>query len=36
MAGLFDTLGTATRGLAVVQSGIATTGHNIANANTEG
>lgn len=36
MAGLFDTLGTATRGLAVVQSGIATTGHNIANADTEG
>ena len=36
MAGLFDTLGTATRGLAVVQSGIATTGHNIANANTPG
>lgn len=36
MAGLFDTLGTATRGLAVVQSGIATTGHNIANADTPG
>jgi flagellar hook-associated protein 1 FlgK len=36
MAGLFDTLGTATRGLQVVQSGIATTGHNIANADTPG
>lgn len=36
MAGLFDTLGTAQRGLSVVQSGIATTGHNIANANTPG
>ncbi|MBY0399082.1 flagellar basal body protein, partial [Myxococcota bacterium] len=36
MAGLFDTLGTATRGLKVVQSGIATIGHNIANADTEG
>lgn len=36
MAGLFDTLGTATRGLSVVQSGIATTGHNIANADTPG
>ncbi len=36
MAGLFDTLGTATRGLQVVQSGLATTGHNIANADTPG
>lgn len=36
MAGLFDTLGTATRGLQVIQRGIATTGHNIANANTPG
>lgn len=36
MAGLFDTLGTATRGLKVVQSGVATTGHNIANADTPG
>lgn len=36
MAGLFDTLGTATRGLSVVQSGIATAGHNIANADTPG
>jgi len=36
MAGLFDTLGTATRGLSVVQSGIATTSHNIANADTPG
>ena len=36
MAGLFDTLGTAARGLAVVQSGLATTGHNIANADTPG
>jgi flagellar hook-associated protein 1 FlgK len=36
MAGLFDTLGTAARGLKVVQSGIATTGHNIANADTPG
>ena len=36
MAGLFDTLGTATRGLRVVQSGIATTGHNIANVDTPG
>lgn len=36
MAGLFDSLGTAARGLGVVQSGLATTGHNIANADTEG
>jgi len=36
MAGLFDTLGTAQRGLSVVQSGLATTGHNIANADTPG
>lgn len=36
MAGLFDSLGTAARGLRVVQSGLATTGHNIANADTEG
>ncbi|MEZ4278076.1 MAG: flagellar hook-associated protein FlgK [Myxococcota bacterium] len=36
MAGLFDTLGTATSGLRTVQSGIATTGHNIANADTPG
>ena len=36
MAGLLDTLGTATRGLQAVQSGLATTGHNIANADTPG
>ena len=36
MAGLMDALGTASRGLQVVQRGIATTGHNIANANTSG
>ena len=34
MAGLFDALGTATRGLQVIQRGLATTGHNIANADT--
>jgi len=36
MAGLFDTLGTATRGLQAVQRGLATTGHNIANVDTPG
>lgn len=36
MAGLSDAIGTAQRGLQVVQRGIATTGHNIANATTEG
>jgi len=36
MAGLFDTLGIATRGLQVVQRGMATTGHNIANVDTPG
>ncbi|HEB88680.1 MAG TPA: flagellar hook-associated protein FlgK [Deltaproteobacteria bacterium] len=36
MAGLFDALGTATRGLQVVQRGLATAGHNIANAETPG
>ena len=36
MAGLFDTLGTATRGLQVVQRGLATAGHNIANVDTPG
>jgi len=36
VAGLFDALGTATRGLQVIQQGMATTGHNIANADTEG
>lgn len=36
MAGLFDALGTAARGLQVVQRGMAVTGHNIANAETEG
>jgi flagellar hook-associated protein 1 FlgK len=36
MAGLFDALETATRGLTVVQRGMATTGHNIANVNTPG
>lgn len=36
MAGLFDTLGTATRGLQAVQRGIATAGHNIANVETPG
>ncbi len=35
-AGLFDTLTTAKRGLFVQQGAINTTGHNIANANTEG
>lgn len=36
MAGLFDTLGNASRSLGVVQRSIATTGHNIANVNTPG
>ncbi len=36
MAGLFDTLDTASRGLQVVQRGIATTGNNVANVNTPG
>lgn len=36
MAGLFDALGAATRGLTTVQRGMATTGHNIANVNTPG
>ncbi len=36
MAGLFDALETATRGITVVQRGMATTGHNIANVNTPG
>lgn len=36
MAGLFDTLETATRGISTVQRGLATTGHNIANAETPG
>lgn len=36
MAGLFDTLGTATRGIQATQQGLATTGHNIANAETPG
>lgn len=36
MAGLTDAIGIAQRGLQVVQRGIATTGHNIANASTEG
>lgn len=36
MAGLFDTLGIATRGLQVVQRGLATTAHNIANVDTPG
>jgi len=36
MAGLFDALGTATRGMQVVQRGMAVTGHNIANVDTEG
>jgi len=36
MAGLSDAIGTAQRGLQVVQRGIATTGHNIANATTDG
>lgn len=36
MAGLFDTLGNASRSLSVVQRSIATTGHNIANVNTPG
>ena len=36
MAGLFDTLGTATRGIQATQQGLATTGHNIANADTPG
>ncbi|CAM9267569.1 unnamed protein product [Discosporangium mesarthrocarpum] len=36
MAGLFDALQTATRGLTTVQRGMATTGHNIANVNTPG
>ena len=36
MAGLFDTLGTATRGLQVTQRGLATAGHNIANVDTPG
>lgn len=36
MAGIFDTLGTATRGLQATQQGLATTGHNIANVDTPG
>ena len=36
MAGLFDALETATRGITVVQRSMATTGHNIANVNTPG
>ncbi len=36
MAGIFDTLGTATRGLQVVQRNLATTAHNIANVDTPG
>ena len=36
MAGLFDALSTATRGLSVVQRGMAVTGHNIANVDTPG
>lgn len=36
MAGLTDAIGTAQRGLQVVQRRIGTTGHNIANATTEG
>lgn len=36
MAGILDALGTAARGLQVVQRGLATTGHNIANAETPG
>lgn len=36
MAGLFDALGTAVRGLGVVQRSLATTGHNIANVDTPG
>jgi flagellar hook-associated protein 1 FlgK len=34
MAGLFDTLGTASRGLQVIQRGLATVGNNIANVDT--
>jgi len=36
MAGLFDALQTATRGITTVQRGMATTGHNIANVDTPG
>ena len=36
MAGLFDALQTATRGLTVTQRNLATTGHNIANVGTPG
>lgn len=36
MAGLFDILGTATRGLQAVQGGLATAGHNISNVDTPG
>ncbi len=36
MARLFDALSTATRGLSVVQRGMAVTGHNIANVDTPG
>jgi len=36
MAGLFDALGTATRGLQVIQRGMAVTANNIANADTPG
>ncbi len=36
MSGLFGTLGTATRGMNASQNALQTSGHNIANINTDG
>ena len=36
MSGLFGALGTSTRGMNVNQYGLQTSGHNIANTNTDG